>query len=84
MDDADLSDEVSTLGKRAAAGDHVAGTGGEADGKAMVVYTNMTNPADCLVSGTPKKRKTSGSLDGQQTQHSAGRGDARPGDGGQG
>lgn len=68
MADAELSDDTSTLGKRAAAGDQVIGTGEELGNKALVIYANTTNPAERVISGTPKKRKTLGSLDGQQTQ----------------
>uniref|UniRef100_A0A453SXS3 CCHC-type domain-containing protein n=1 Tax=Aegilops tauschii subsp. strangulata TaxID=200361 RepID=A0A453SXS3_AEGTS len=67
MDETDKSEEVSALGKRAAAGDLIVGTGGEDVGKALVVFNNISNPAECVLSGTPKKRRTSGSLDGQQT-----------------
>ena len=67
MDDVDLSDGVSALGKRAAAGDQVAAAGGEEASKALVVYANTSSTDELVVSGTPKKRRTLGSLDGQQT-----------------
>ena len=67
MDDVDLSDGVSALGKRAAASDQVAAAGGEEASKALVVYANTSSTDELLVSGTPKKRRTLESLDGQQT-----------------
>lgn len=69
MANADISDDLSTLGKRAAIGDNSTASVQEAGDLALVPYDNKATLADRVLSGTPKKRRTSGTREVQQSQH---------------
>ena len=69
MANADISDDLSTLGKRAAVGDNSTASVQEAGDLALVPYDNKATLADRVLSGTPKKRRTSGTREVQQSQH---------------
>lgn len=63
MANADLSDDLSTLGKRAAIGDNSTASVQEAGDLALVPYDNKAILADRVLSGTPKAQNVGNSGD---------------------